>query len=78
MTEAVINLKADFEVVHVDGNNADMFCNIANVMFPSALEVTLANRRFYQFTANDEIFPTPLDQPNLASRPDMWLGAFRF
>ena len=75
---AITKLKALFEVVHVHGNNAQPFTNIANVMLPSLLEVTFANRSCYQFTETDEVFPTPLDRPNLPDRPDLILGCFKF
>jgi len=71
-------LRALFEVVHVHGNNAQPFVNIANVVLPILLDVTLANRRYYEFTETNEIFPTPLDLPNLPSGPDMRLGCFKF
>ena len=71
-------LRALFEVVHVHGNNAGPFANIANVILPCVLEVTLASRGCYQFEESNEIFPTPLDQPNLPSQPEMRLGSFRF
>ncbi len=71
-------LKTLFEVVHVHGNNAQPATNVFNVILPVFLEVTLANRRHYQFAETNEIFPTPLDQPNLPHLPDLHLGSFKF
>lgn len=71
-------LRALFEVVHVHGNNAGPFANIANVILPCVLEITLASRSCYQFAQSNEVFPTALDQPNLPSQPEMRLGCFRF
>jgi Tfp pilus assembly protein PilF len=71
-------LRALFEVVHVHGNNAGPFANIANVILPCVLEITLASRSCYQFAESNEVFPTALDQPNLPSQPEMRLGCFRF
>jgi hypothetical protein len=58
--------------------HAGPFANIANVIMPCVLEVTLASRGCYQFEESNVIFPTPLDQPNLPSQPEMRLGSFRF
>jgi hypothetical protein len=71
-------LRAVFEIVHVHGNNALPFVNVGNVVLPSLLEVTFANRDYYQFAETNEVFPTALDQPNLPDRPDLWLGCFKF
>lgn len=75
---ALSKLRALFEVVHVHGNNSGPFANIANVILPCTLEVTFASRDCYQFAESNEVFPTPLDQPNLPSQPQMRLGCFRF
>lgn len=76
---AVLNkLRSVFEVVHVHGNNYQPFGNIANLILPMVLEVTFANRNYFQFTETDEIFPTVLDRPNRPDMPDMWLGCFKF
>ncbi len=71
-------LRAVFEVVHVHGNNALPFVNVGNVVLPSLLEVTFANRKHYQFVETNEVFPTALDQPNVPGRPDLRLGCFKF
>ena len=71
-------LRSIFEVVHVHGNNHQPFVNIADIVLPAVLEVTFANRNYFQFTDTDEIFPTPLDRPNDPDLPDMPLGRFKF
>jgi hypothetical protein len=71
-------LRSLFEVVHVHGNNHQPFINIANVILPKTLEVTFANRNYFQFTETDEIFPTELDRPNRSDFPDLRLGCFKF
>jgi hypothetical protein len=78
MIAALRKLREVFEVVHVHGNNALPFAVIGNVVLPCLLEVTFANRRYYEFEETNEVFPTPLDQPNLPNRPDMRLGCFKF
>jgi hypothetical protein len=71
-------LSNHYAVVHVHPNNFGGFSNIANVVVPNVLEITFANRALYSFSETDEIFPGPLDEPNDPSRPDMYLGSFRF
>jgi Methyltransferase FkbM domain len=71
-------LRSLFEVVHVHGNNAQPFINLGNLVLPTLLEVTFANRHDYQFAETDEIFPTALDRPNLPQVPEMQLGCFKF
>jgi hypothetical protein len=51
---------------------------VANVAIPSTFELTLANRAIYECRETDEIFPTALDQPNWAGRPDIFLGSMRY
>lgn len=71
-------LRSIFEIVHVHGNNNQTFVNIANVVMPMVLEVTLANRNYFEFAETDETFPTALDRPNQPHVPDMQLGCFKF
>ena len=75
---AIAKMKSIFDVVHVHGNNAMPFANVANVILPILLEITFANRNHYQMAETNEIFPTALDQPNLPQIPDMYLGCFKF
>lgn len=71
-------LNGTHAVVHVHANNCCNLLNIQNVAVPDTIEVTYASRAHYTFEPTDEVFPGPLDAPNLASRPDIWLGSFRF
>jgi hypothetical protein len=75
---AMSNLRADFDVFHVHGNNWRPMVLAGDDLFPDVLEVSFANRRRYSFAASDELFPTPLDTPNNPERPDLYLGEFRF
>jgi hypothetical protein len=75
---AVSNLKQFFDVVHVHGNNAASFVNLANVIFPEIIEVTFANRALYEMIDSDECFPTDLDSPNEEGVADLHLGSFKF
>ncbi len=71
-------LHRNYAVIHVHGNVCGGITNIGNVIFPSVLEVSFANRSCYDFVATDELFPTSLDASCDANAPDMFLGAFRF
>lgn len=78
MTRVLQKLSNHYAVVHVHANNYAGFSNISNVVVPNVLEITFANRALYSFSETDELFPGPLDEPNDPSRPDMYLGSFRF
>ena len=67
-----------FSVVHVHANNYGPILAIGNLLFPSVLEVTYANKAKYVFEDTDETFPGALDAPNLAAAPDYELGRFVF
>lgn len=67
-----------FATVHVHANNYGPMMLIGGVPFPQVLEVSFASRQRYQFAPSDELFPTPLDEPNRPDVPDYALGAFRF
>lgn len=71
-------LHEGFATIHVHGNNTMNLRLIGNVPFPQVLEATFANRSVYEFAACEEIFPTPLDTPNIGRRPDLYLGPFIF
>lgn len=78
MVRVIAKLKSVFQVVHVHGNNAGPLVNLGGLVLPNLLEVTFANRRHYRFAETNEVFPTPLDQPNLPQFPDLDLGRFKF
>ena len=78
MVRVLEKLDSRFGVVHVHGNNFSPYMFIGNVPFPPTMEVTLANRSRYQLEPTDEIFPTGLDNPCDASKPDHFLGRFQF
>ena len=71
-------LEQRFCVVHVHGNNYGAYLTRGNIAFPEILEVTLANRGFYEFGPCAEAFPTDLDAPNRADRPDIVFGRVSF
>jgi len=77
-TRVFRKLAQQFSVIHVHANNSAEICNVANVVMPSVLEVTFANRARYSFVASDETFPTALDAANHPLVADVRLGSFRF
>ena len=72
------NLAQQFAVIHVHANNNGDICNLANIVVPSVLEITFANRARYSFAESNETFPTPLDAPNRPDLAEIRLGSFRF
>ncbi len=67
-----------FFVCHVHANNCGDIYSVGNLTLPETLEVTFANRRYYEPVDLLEVFPTSIDMPNQAGRADMFLGAFRY
>lgn len=76
--EGLRKLKQSFDVVHVHGNNAADITYIKGAPVPFVLEVALANRRRFRIKPSGEVFPTSLDYPNDDTRPDYYLGRFKF
>jgi hypothetical protein len=64
--------------VHIHANNYGVIFNVDNIPIPDVIEVTYANRDLYKFKPSDDIYPTPLDQPNNPETPDIFLGTFKF
>lgn len=75
---ALSNLNTSHQCIHVHANNHAEICNIGDIPIPQVIEVTYANRMRYEFRATDELFPTPIDQPNNKEKPDIFLGSFKY
>lgn len=75
---ALRHLTRSHAVVHVHANNWGGAALIGGVPFPRVLEVTLLRRDAGEFEPESGVFPTELDAPCDPSRPDIFLGAFRF
>lgn len=71
-------LHESFIPYHVHGNNNSDIVNIGNVAFPDVIEVSFANRKIFNATICEEIFPTSHDCPNNHELPDIFLGKFQF
>jgi len=77
--EAILSLLTqDFGVVHVHGNNFAKHIILDGQRLPDCLEVTFANRRFYELEPTDETFPGAYDQKNHLFFRDFRLGRFQF
>lgn len=75
---ALRHLARRHAVVHVHANNWGGMALIGGIAFPRVVEVTWARRDAYALEPETGFFPTPLDAPCDPSRPDLFLGAFRF
>lgn len=75
---ALRHLARNHAVVHVHANNWGGMALIGGIPFPRVVEVTWARRDAYALERETGFFPTPLDAPCDPSRPDLFLGTFRF
>ena len=71
------NISKQFRLVHVHGNNYGSQIVLGSKLLPRTLEMTFANVKRYNLTPSDETFPTPLDMPNCADKPDHILDNFK-
>lgn len=79
IVERVISkITEQFAVVHVHANNHCGVSNYFGLTVPDVLEITFANRYLYELEVSDETFPDKLDSACDPSRPDLWLGYFRY
>jgi len=62
---------------HVQGSNISEVINVRREL-ANSFNATFASRSVYSFTATDENFPGPLGISSNPTRPDMYLGSFRF
>lgn len=62
--------------IHVHGNNTKLPVWIGDLVLPDVLEVSWVRRADYEgrIVPRTESFPTDDDRPNLAHRPDLFLG----
>lgn len=73
---AFSKLAATHVPVHVHGNNTRLPVWIGDLVLPDVLEVSWVRRADFEgrFMPRTESFPTECDRPNLAERPDIFLG----
>lgn len=63
--------------VHIHAHNCGPLFAFDKFIFPHLLEVTFANKNLGVFTPSQDTYPTPLDAPNIATLPDIYLGKFQ-
>lgn len=74
--ETVSKLFEQFRVVHVHGNNCDIAFSYKNQVVPRVIELTFANKDFYDLEVSGEVFPSELDAPNNERAEDFILNTF--
>jgi len=77
-TRVLSKIREHYIVTHVHANNHCGIVEVAGVTTPYVLEITFANRNMYQFDETDELFPGDLDAPCDPSKPDIYLGSFKY
>lgn len=77
-TRVFEKLHQTHQVIHVHGNNNVPFVELWGVPVPRVFELTLVNRKDFDFEKSTETFPTPLDRPCHPLIPDLFLGSFQF
>jgi len=70
------HLSVHFKVVHVHGNNCCPCYHYEGQNIPDGLELTFANKSYYNLSVSNETFPGILDTPNNLNAPDYNLGTF--
>ncbi|MTI16486.1 hypothetical protein E1162_04440 [Rhodobacteraceae bacterium RKSG542] len=76
--QALRNLHATHQVVHVHGNNNSPLRVLGGIAMPQTMELTWLRRDICEFTTCTRRFPTPLDQPNNPNNAEHHLGSFCF
>ena len=73
---AISKLSHTHVPVHAHGNNCRLPVWIGDLVLPDVLEVSWVRRADYEgrIVPRTESFPTNDDRPNLAHRPDLFLG----
>lgn len=60
--------------VHIHGNNNDIVEYCGDLVTPELLEVTYVKKDLFETQDTTRMFPTEYDFPNVASKPDIFLG----
>ena len=71
---ALDKLNATHQLVHVHANNYSKHIVRGGLVLPATIEGTYLRRSDYKFVKSQKFYPTPLDMPNKATRPDINLG----
>lgn len=76
--QALVNLTASHNVVHVHANNFARFAVVGGFSVPHVIELTLLRKDMGEFVPSTETFPTSMDMPCHSLEADLWLGSFTF
>lgn len=63
------------QIIHVHANNHGSLSIISGYPIPDTFELTLVRRSDHKFTESRKVYPTSIDMPCDAARPDYFLGA---
>jgi hypothetical protein len=63
------------QIVHIHANNHGSLSLISGFPVPDTFEVSLVRRKDHEFSETKKIYPTSIDMPCDAARPDYFLGA---
>ena len=67
-------IESTFRCIHIHARNIGGLCSIQNIAIPNIIELTFANNSKFQFTDDDEIYPTAIDVPTASNMADVYLG----
>ena len=71
-------IRANFNLIHIHGNNNDGYINVCGICVPQTLEITFLNKRIeVTEVPGSAIFPRVMDFPNTIG-DDLVIGAFKF
>ena len=71
-------LRENFTPYHIHGNNHARSFLINEKTCAEVIEVSYVRNDLVEFTDDDVIFPTKLDNPNRVSREQIMLGNFKW
>lgn len=69
-------IESNFRCIHIHARNIGGLCSVQNIAIPNIIELTYANRSKFEFTDDDEIYPTAIDVPTASNMADIYLGRF--
>ncbi|SEH25224.1 Methyltransferase FkbM domain-containing protein [Selenomonas sp. KH1T6] len=77
MLEVLAKLNKTHQLVHIHGNNCDVYTMVKGMVMPNFIEVTYLKRDLYDFEEWDGCFPDELDFANNQLWPDIFLGRWK-
>lgn len=72
---ALEKLGKTHQIIHLHANNYGSISIISGYPIPDTFEITLVRKKDHTFTECKKVFPTAIDMPCDAARPDIFLGA---